>query len=162
MDSFALNCIIGVAAIVLLVWAAVVINRIINRKKLKDTMERLAKTYQAQVDEFDYTGNFIIAIDKRQALVFFQKRKSENETKEVVDLKGFVKCEMMAFTRPAANGSIIHDSIILTFIPPDKQARTTKLELYNSDTDALDINDELVLGKKWEKLANEIIKSLRR
>jgi hypothetical protein len=127
-----------------------------NARLLKQKIVRFRSVgadHQLQLSELDVWGQNGIGIDNVSKCVLFAKNIGQDEYVEKIDLNKLKKCEVNKVAREMQSASSI-DQINLRLIFKDSNRANMLLEFYTISGN-LQINGELQLAEKWEKIINK-------
>ncbi|PKQ63788.1 hypothetical protein BZG02_07105 [Labilibaculum filiforme] len=134
-----------------------------NNKQIANILSDIAKQYNCLIDEYEFSGKFIIGIDKNTKVVFFFQKEDPYHTIKQINLSDFKSAKALIARRANStkDKSTHIDRLALAFQPLHKQQSTIELEFYNSEV-SLDLNGELQTLEKWAGIiSNQIDKKLQ-
>lgn len=131
-----------------------------KEKLFLQPLKRLAEMKNSKISDYDIWNNSIIGIDETSHFIFSVRKNNDSETSLCIDLSEIFRCrlnEVSRTTGPKEGNIKAFDKIELIFVNKDKNKADTILEIYNADTDRLNLSGELQIAEKWHKIINESI-----
>ena len=127
-----------------------------RKKKLLQSLNKLAQQQNTTIAEYDIWSNSIIGISTNKHFIF-AIRHVNNEVKTYqVNLLETINCRVINEGR-SVSSFIVTDKIEIAFTAKEKQKAEIIIELYNNEYDCLTISHELQLAEKWCKIAKDKI-----
>lgn len=132
-----------------------------NRKKIKKQMlfsiNKMVAHEKGKLTDFEFTTNTIIGLDENQNKVFLYRKHKDRETRELVRLTDFDRCEIeKTYSRSEQTTENYSDieRVDLKFIPKSNGKEFFLMELYNAK-ESFSLKDELVFAKTWVDKINK-------
>jgi hypothetical protein len=130
-----------------------------NRKKTKEQMlfsiSKMVSHEAGKLTDYEYTTNAIIGMDSEQNKVFLYKKHKDRETRELLNLVDFQKCEIeKLFSHEKNQNDTEIEKVNLKFYPKAKEGKPISVEFYNAN-ESFNLKDELEFAKNWEKKINK-------
>ncbi|TCO05371.1 hypothetical protein [Natronoflexus pectinivorans] len=152
-----------IGAIILLACIAPFFLIYVSRKRKESLKLQIIKGFAQQnnceIDDFEFDGDYTIAIDKNQNYIFFIKETKNGVINQFVDLSEIHFCRSVVSTRKVQNGNKYYDVINraeLCFVPKDKFRSEVRFNLFTDDED-MQIDNELQVAEKWSQIINNQI-----
>jgi hypothetical protein len=137
-----------------------------NRKKIKEQMlfsiSKMVSHEHGKLTDFEFTSIAIIGLDENQSKVFMYRKHKDRETRELVKLSDFQRCEIektFAGVKKATGETSDLERVDLKFIPKTSGINAINLGFYNSK-ESLSLKDELEFAKNWETKINNLFQRI--
>jgi hypothetical protein len=152
------NLIIGFVVLLLCAAPFILMNRHSKNKKQKliQSINQLAASSGSSITTFDVLNDAIIGIDQNKRELFFVKNLEELVVEEKIILKNYQPIQVKKKTANHKGNSFNNQfikKIYLHLEPKSTAIKEVNLELYDEETQ-FQLNGELQLAEKWEKLCN--------
>lgn len=123
----------------------------------------LADKGQHKITVNDYWDTTAIGLDKQAGVLFFYRKKNEQEHTDTIQLSDIQSCRKVETGHTVGSkGSSVRvlDKLELELVPQSKQKEIHLLEFYDSEVSSI-LGDELQMIEKWVDLVNQQISSLQ-
>jgi hypothetical protein len=154
-------------AICILPFALISMSKKKKEKQLLKKLNEIAQQSDSHISQYERCNDMIIGIDKSSNHFFAYKNLLDRESEFTVNLKEIQQCRIMTNGKvPGGKGNgesnfRVVDRLSLLFNPGDKEKTSLQFELFNHD-DNQQMDGELELARKWEKILNDQILSAKK
>jgi hypothetical protein len=132
-----------------------------NRKKIRGQMlfsiSKMVAHEEGKLTDFEFTTSAIIGLDGNQNKVFLYRKHKDRETRELIKLSDFQRCELekiFSLGQKASQDASEIERVNLKFIPKTKGIEAFLMEFYNA-SESFNLKDELEFAKNWEIKINK-------
>ncbi len=158
--------IIGIVSIALCVLPLVVMHRIKRKGENQRlaALENLAAQHNCKISQHEFCGELVLGIDETNNFVFFLKKTADKEIAQHINLSGIHACNIIntGSNLNSKEGEYkVIDKLELRFTPVAKNEPDLLLEIYNA-RESMQLVGELQLIKKWEKIINDRLATLKK
>lgn len=134
-------------------------NRKKKEKQMLTSLAEIAKANNCEINNHEFCGDFVISEDKKLDFIFFFKHKKEENVLKYVNLNEIKRCSVFKDIKTLKNSNeneSIIETVILKFIPKNKNKLETKFELFYEENTQL--SGEIQLADSWSKKINNHLK----
>jgi hypothetical protein len=131
-----------------------------REKKLLQSLLNISNQGNCKITLHEISGDLAIGIAEHDNVLLFFKQGKEKETQKFINLAPFQSCRVNNLGRTIKNTDDNYrkiERLELLLEPLDKKQATISLEFYNME-DSFQLDGELQLVEKWEKIINATIK----
>jgi hypothetical protein len=162
MDIGTTITILVVILICIIPFAVMSFNNSKRKKRLLQSLNKLAAQHNSKINEHDFWSNSIIGLSDNGNYVFAIRNIKGNMVTYNANLLEMQKCRVLNSSRTVKNNGsdfVITDKLALAFSNRSKDKADIVLDFYNTDYDSLTLTEELQLTEKWCKILNNKIAS---
>lgn len=158
--SFLLAFIIIIALIAIPIFISK--NKKNNLKKvLYNTFQNYAEKNELIITQREtWNSRYYIGIDLEKRKLLFLNKNNEKEDFTLIDLNKIKKCRANKISRSIKSnvGNLLSiDKIEINFTPSTNDTPEINIPFY-IDSEDINLNHEILISEKWEKIINDIIK----
>jgi hypothetical protein len=130
-----------------------------RKKKKKNRLKLLslnAQKVECKIDTHEFCGDYLIGIDTKKGVLFFNKKNKEKAEEVSVNLTQVKECSICTRYQPVKEKNQKFKEIqelCLSFIPLVKSSSEIKLAFFDADINMM-LSGELESIKKWLTIIN--------
>ncbi|WKD84805.1 hypothetical protein KCTC32516_00139 [Polaribacter huanghezhanensis] len=130
-----------------------------RKKKKRNRLKSLnlnAHKVECKIDTHEFCGDYLIGIDTKKGVLFFNKKLKENSEEVSINLTQVKECSIYTrYQEAKIKGQNFKEiqQLSLSFIPLDKSASEIKLTFFDADINMM-LSGELESIKKWLTIIN--------
>jgi hypothetical protein len=133
-----------------------------QKKQLVKALKGMAEKNQAKLSNYEICCNIGIGMDAESRFLFFARMIEDGIAVQSAALGEMTRCKMNSPGRITEEGEKVTELIQLVFHPVSTSQPSVEMVVYNIDVDSLTLKGELQVAMKWEQIANNAIKNLKK
>ncbi|WP_347174039.1 hypothetical protein [Polaribacter uvawellassae] len=152
------NTLVGVILAIICITPFVILNQQ-SRKKKKNRLKLLhlnAQNIECKIDTHEFCGDYLIGIDTKNGVLFFNKEINKAIVEDCIKLSDFKECTICTHYQTVKDKNQHFkeiDQLFLSFIPLVKSKSEIKLTFFDADVNMM-LSGELESIKKWLTIIN--------
>ncbi len=152
------NTLVGVILAIICITPFIILNQQ-RRKKKKNRLKLLhlkAQNIECKIDTHEFCGDYLIGIDTKKGVLFFNKEINKVIEEDCIKLSDFKECTICTHYQTVKDKNHHFkeiEQLFLSFIPLVKSKSEIKLTFFDADINMM-LSGELESIKKWLNIIN--------
>lgn len=150
------SIIIGVLCLAVFIVPIFLLQKRQSGKSLQDYSDMAAKQGLSILKNEFWDPCYALGVDPDKKMLFYTKKHEEGYDQVLIDLSQVEKCTVSNISREVKGDKVIDNVGLLLTYRLGLKLSPTYLEFYNKE-ETLNLNEELLLAKKWEAIIGSFL-----